>query len=120
MVNGANIRVVLRSLIISYILTGILLLVTAALLYRLEPEQSFVTAGILGIYVLCTFLGGLMAGKSIGNKKFLWGLVTGTAYFLLLLAASWMFAGGIQSGVNQIVTTMMLCLGGGMLGGMLA
>lgn len=117
---GANIRTILKALIFSYIVTGILLLLTALLLYKLEPEQSLVSVGILVIYVLSSFLGGLAAGKSIGNRKFLWGLLTGTVYFLFLLAASWMFAGGLHSGIREIVTTMLLCLGGGMLGGMLA
>lgn len=116
----SNIRVVIKSLIISYIITGILLLFTALLLYKLEPEQSMVSIGILVIYVLSSFLGGILAGKGVGNRKFLWGLATGALYFLMLLAASWMFGGGIRSEAAKIITTMLLCLGGGMLGGMLA
>ncbi len=119
MLAGSNIRVVVKSLIISYIITGILLLLTALLLYRLEPQQSMVSVGILVIYVLSSFLGGLLAGKGIRSQKFLWGLVTGTLYFIMLLAASWI-SGGIDAKAAEIITTMLLCLGGGMLGGMLA
>ncbi len=119
MLAGSNIRVVVKSLIISYIITGILLLLTALLLYRLEPQQSMVSVGILMIYVLSSFLGGILAGKGIRSRKFLWGLVTGTLYFIMLLAASWM-CGGIDAKAAEIITTMLLCLGGGMLGGMLA
>ncbi|MDO4343863.1 MAG: TIGR04086 family membrane protein [Eubacteriales bacterium] len=120
MLAGSNIRVVIKSLIISYGITGMLLLFTAFLLYKLEPEQSLVSVGILVIYVLSSFFGGLLAGKGIQNRKFLWGLLTGTLYFLLLLLASWTLGGGIHSKVSEIVTTMLLCLGGGMLGGMLS
>ena len=70
MLAGSNIRVVVKSLIISYIITGILLLLTALLLYRLEPQQSMVSVGILVIYVLSSFLGGLLAGKGIRSRKF--------------------------------------------------
>ena len=49
----------------------------------------------------------------------MWGLVTGTLYFIMLLAASWI-SGGIDAKAAEIITTMLLCLGGGMLGGMLA
>lgn len=115
-----NVYVVICSLIISYIITGLLLLLTAFLLYRLEPEQSLVSLGILVIYVFSSFLGGMLCGKKIGTRKFVWGLATGAVYFLFLFAASWMFGGGIQSEAGEIVTTMLLCLGGGMLGGMLA
>lgn len=120
MVVRTNIRIVIRSLIISYMITGLLLLFTALLLYKLEPQQSMVSVGILVIYVLSSFLGGLLAGKGIRSRKFLWGLATGALYFLMLLAASWMFGGGIRAQAAQIITTMLLCLGGGMLGGMLA
>lgn len=120
MVVRNNMRIVIRSLIISYMITGLLLLFTALLLYKLEPQQSMVSIGILVIYVLSSFLGGILAGKGIHSRKFLWGLATGALYFLLLLLASWISGGGIQAQVSQIITTMLLCLGGGMLGGMLA
>lgn len=114
-----NLFMVIRSLIVSYIITGLLLLFTAFLLYMLEPEQSLVSLGILAIYVLSSFLGGLLAGRGVGSRKFLWGLLTGALYFALLLLASALF-GGVDSEAAEIVTTMLLCFGGGMLGGMLA
>lgn len=119
MLTKKSVYAVIRSLIAAYIITGILLLFAALLICKLEPEQSLVSAGVLVIYVLSCFLGGLLAGKGAGSRKFLWGLVTGSLYFLLLLAASW-FGGGIDSGAGEIITTVLLCLGGGMLGGMLA
>ncbi|SDG96356.1 TIGR04086 family membrane protein [Marvinbryantia formatexigens] len=115
-----NIWIMLRSLIISYVITGVLLLFAALLLYRLEPQQSMVSVGILVIYVLSSFFGGLLAGKGIRSRKFLWGLATGALYFLMLLAASWISGGQVEAPASQIITTMLLCLGGGMLGGMLA
>ncbi len=120
MVTKRGIRTVIKSLIAAYIITGILLLFTALLLYMLEPKQSLVSAGILLIYVLSSFLGGLLAGKGVGSQKFLWGLLTGAMYFAMLLLASWMFGGGIHSDIGEIATTLLLCLGGGMIGGMLA
>ncbi len=115
-----EIYTVIRSLIAAYLITGLLLLFTALLLYKFQPEQSMVSVGILVIYVLGSFLGGFFAGKGTGRRKFLWGLATGALYFLLLLAASFVSGNGLQSEAGRIVTTMLLCLGGGMLGGMLA
>lgn len=120
MLTRKNIRTVMKALIVSYLITGVLLLFTALILYKMEPEQSLVSAGILVIYVLCCFFGGLLAGKGVGSRKFLWGLLTGSLYFVLLLAASATFGGGIHSQPGELATTMLLCLGGGMLGGMLA
>lgn len=118
--SGEKIRVVIKSIIFAYIITGILLLLTAFLLYKMEPERSLVSIGILVIYVASCFVGGLLAGKGIRNRKFFWGMVTGMMYFLLLLGVSWISGGGIQSAAGQIFTTLLLCVGGGMLGGMLA
>ena len=115
-----NICAVIKSLIAAYIITGMLLFFAAFLLYKLEPEQSMVSLGILVIYVFCSFLGGMLAGRGAKSRKFLWGLATGALYFLFLLLASVCFGGGVQSRLSEVVTAMLLCLGGGMLGGMLA
>lgn len=120
MLSRRNFFTVIRSLIVAYIITGILLLFTALILYKLEPQQSLVSAGILVIYVLSSFLGGILAGKGVGSRKFFWGMMTGALYFVMLLLASALFGGGIHSAVGELATTLLLCLGGGMLGGMLA
>lgn len=112
--------ILMKCVIVSYIITGLLLFMTAFLLYKLEPEQSMVSAGILLIYLLSCFLGGMLAGKKIRNRKFFWGMLTGALYFVLLLAVSLIGYGKIQSPILQIFTALLLCAGGGMLGGMAA
>lgn len=113
-------RVIIRSVIAAYLITGVLLFFTAFLLYKLEPKESLITLGILLIYILSCFLGGILAGKGIRTRRFLWGMMTGVLYFILLLAMSWIFGGGIQNSLSQILTTLVLCGAGGMLGGMFA
>lgn len=113
-------RVIIRSVIAAYLITGVLLLFTAFLLYQLEPKESLITLGILLIYILSCFLGGILAGKGIRERRFLWGLLTGMLYFMLLLFVSWVFGGGIHNTPGQIFTTLVLCGAGGMLGGMIA
>ena len=115
-----RVRVIIKSVIAAYIITGLLLLLTAFLLYKMEPKQSQIFIGILVIYVLSCFLGGFLAGKRMGNRKFLWGMITGLLYFLLLFVASMIAGNGIHDTVNQILTTFVLCAAGGMLGGMFA
>lgn len=110
----------LKTLLFSYILTGILLALLAFLLYKMGLGEKVVTVAIIVIYVAATFFGGFMAGKKLKSRKFLWGLVLGAAYFLVLSALS-LSAGqeGLQMG-NSFLTTLVLCAGGGMLGGMLS
>ena len=120
MLTMKRVRAVIRSLIAAYLITGVLLLFTALLLYTAQPKESLVSAGILVIYVLASFLGGLFAGKGVESRKFFWGLVTGALYFIMLLAASWLFGGSVHADLAGLATTMLLCLGGGTLGGMFA
>ncbi len=110
----------LKSLLFSYILTGGLLLLLALLLYKAGLSQKVVSACIIVIYVLATFFAGFMSGKKLGSRKFLWGALMGAAYFLVLVLIS--LAVNHQLGIltNSFLTTLVLCSGGGMLGGMLS
>ncbi|MCM1188036.1 MAG: TIGR04086 family membrane protein [bacterium] len=119
--NGNKIPVVylLKSLLFAYILTGVLLALLSFLLYKLGFGEKVVAIAIIVIYVAATFFAGFLAGKRMKNRKFLWGLLEGAAYFLVLAAIS--FLAGEQDAVvgSSFFTTLVLCTGGGMLGGML-
>ncbi len=118
--SGLPLLFLLKTLLFSYILTGILLALLAFLLYKMGLGEKTVAVAIIVIYVAATFFGGFLAGKKLKNRKFLWGLLLGAAYFLVLAALS-LSAGaeGLQMG-NSFLTTLVLCAGGGMLGGMLS
>ena len=66
---------IFQALLVSYIITGILLLVLAVLLYKLNLDKGKVTAGITGIYVVSAFAGGFLIGKLQKVRKFIWGLM---------------------------------------------
>ena len=117
---GFPVFFLLKTLLFSYILTGILLAILAFLLYRLRLGEQAVTIAIIVIYVAATLFGGFVAGKRLKSRKFLWGLLVGAAYFVVLTLISLAAGrGAIQLG-NTFVTTLVLCAGGGMLGGMLS
>ncbi len=111
---------VLRALIFSYHVTGISLLILAVLLYKLDLGEGQITAGIVIIYILSCFFGGFLLGRQAESRRFLWGLVLGGVYFLLLLLISGLLEPGNLAGGKTMLTSLFLCLGGGMLGGMLA
>lgn len=110
----------LKSLLFSYILTGSLLLLLALLLYKANLSQKVVSICIIVIYVLATFFAGFITGKKLKNRRFLWGALMGAAYFLVLVVIS--LAVNRQPGIlsSSFLTTLILCCGGGMLGGMLS
>ena len=111
---------ILKALLTSYVVTGILLLVLAFLLYQFQLSKSAVDIGILAIYIISCFLAGFIEGKIMGTRKFLWGAVVGLLYFVLLALISLAVNQGFDNSSSNFVTTLILCAAGGMLGGMLS
>lgn len=117
---GASVLTLLKCLLASYLITGLLLLILAFLLYKLSMTEKIVSIAIIVIYVATTFLAGFLAGKRFKTKRFLWGFVVGSAYFLVLLILS-LIMNASSVGLNSgLLTTYILCAGGGTLGGMLS
>lgn len=117
---GVPVAFFLKSLLFSYIITGTLLAILAFLLYKLSLSEKTVSIAIIAIYIVATLFGGFVTGKRMGNRRFLWGLVMGCAYFVILAAASFIVGKGSIEVGNSFLTTFALCVGGGMLGGMLS
>lgn len=111
---------ILKALLCAYVMTGILLLILTVLLYKAGLSEENINAGIILTYVISTFSGGFVIGKLAGVKKFLWGLLLGIMYFVLLLLISLGIYHSLQSDMMNLVTTFLLCVGGGMLGGMVS
>lgn len=111
---------IVKCMLVSYLLTAGLLLFLALMLYRFGLSEKVVSIGIIVIYIAVTFLAGFIAGKRAGEKKFLWGLVMGCIYFLILTAVSVIVNRGIEDAASSLVTVFFLCGGSGMLGGMLS
>lgn len=107
-------------LLLAYVITIGGLLVLAFLLYKIPLSDSAVNIGIVVIYTLSTFLTAFICGKKLQKKKFLWGLLLGAAYFLILLIISLITNQSTVSLGSNALTAFLICAGSGMLGGMLA
>lgn len=111
---------VLKSLLASYIVTGIMLLILTFLVYKFELDEQLVVGGIVATYVISTFIGGFILGKLTEVKKYIWGISLGSLYVALLFLISYgVYREFNTNGLNAI-STALLCMGGGMLGGMLS
>ena len=110
----------LKALLCAYVVTGIMLLLLTVLLYKAGLSEENVNAGIILTYVISTFAGGFVIGKLTGVKRFLWGLLAGILYFVLLLLISLGVYHSLQGETGNLLTTFLLCAGGGMLGGMVS
>ena len=117
-----NIKVIwwIKSLLASYIVTGILLLVLTFFMYKFELNEKIVSAAIVGIYVVSTLIGGMIIGKLTKSKRYLWGMVLGIIYFVLLLLITLGVYRTLNGDSVSIVTSLILCAGGGMIGGMIS
>ena len=111
---------VLKGLLLSYILTAGLLLLLALALFKMNLTEKPVAIAIIVIYVVTTMFAGFVTGKKMQSRKFLWGLVMGILYFAVLALVSLVVKQSPDALGNSFFTTLMLCAGGGMLGGMLS
>ena len=116
--NPAN--VIFLAVFVMFVISGLLLLLLAMLLFKLELSEEMVKVGIVVIYVVSGLVGGLIMGKRMREQKFLWGLAAGSIYFALLLVMSLLFKGDIEFELSRVLTTAILCMASGMAGGMIS
>ena len=86
-------KAILRSLLLAYGVTGLFLLILAFLLFQFEFGGGMAAVGIIIIYVVSCLVGGFMAGKIIRKDRYIWGIVTGLSYYVLLLLVSFLAQG---------------------------
>ena len=112
------IRPMLRSLLISYLLSGVLLASLAFALYKLHLSEGTVNLMVFAVYLAACLTGGFLAGRRLRQRRFFWGLLSGLFYFLVLFAVSWAMNLGSPIDMERSVTVMGICALDGTLGGM--
>lgn len=117
---GANVIVLLKGLVISYVISGLFLLVVAFVLWKWNIPEIAVNGCMIAAYILSAFSGGFYLGKKKREKKFLWGILLGFCYILLLLFASAILQGPLDLLNKENVTVAVVCVLSGMLGGMIS
>ncbi len=117
---GRKIGTVVKGLMVSYAITGILLVLLAFLVYKFKLAESVTDIAIIVIYVVVTFFGAFVVGKKVKNRKFLWGFLLGFLYIAIITLVAWILSRffPVSGAVNW--SAVALCIGGGLLGGMLS
>ena len=118
--NHSKVKVTIRSLFASYLLAAVLLMLLAFFLYQFHLKESQVGVAVNAIYVVTCFLGGMLMGKGIRQRRFFWGFLLGAMYFAILFAASYFMGKGLPMDMGQIIRTFIICAASGTLGGMLS
>lgn len=110
----------LKGLLFSYIITAFMLLLLSLLMLKLDLPSAVISGGINLAYILSTFVGGFFVGKKLEQKKFLWGLVMGVLYFLVLLLVCLAMNSNTPLPLGGLFTVLIICGLSGMLGGMIS
>lgn len=118
--NPSRPKALLRSLLFSYILSGILLLGLALVLYKLKIKEAQINTAVYVVYIVSCLTGGFFAGRRIGQRRFFWGMLSGLLYFIVLFAVSWVLKDGSALDMTRVITVMACCLAGGTAGGMMS
>ena len=115
-----NVKSLGKILLVMYAVTALLLFLLAVLVQKLGWENSAISIGISVVYVISCFLGGFLAGKVQKTKKFIWGILMGLIYVLIMLVITMIVKRGLGGGTSDFAINLLLCLGGGMIGGMVS
>ena len=108
----------MKGIFISYGISAVLMLLLAFLVYQGNISDNVIRGGILFSYVLSCFVGGAVVSRRYSSKRFFWGLMTGITYFLFLWLVSMVGNREVFAGFPGCLSTLFLCVCGGMLGGM--
>lgn len=109
-----------RALIVTYILSGILLAALSFALFKFRLPENQVNVAVCAVYVLSCFFGGIIAGKTMRTRRFFWGLVLGTLYFLFLYLMSLAQKDGVTEDTKRLLSVLAMCTISGMAGGMVS
>ncbi len=115
-----RLRRMTKALLASYVITGLFLIILAFVLYKLEPPSGVIRVGIIFSYIFSPFIGGMIMGKGEKARRFLWGLLLGIAYFIIIFIISLLLNKNVFGEAGTMVTVLSMCMLGGMLGGMIS
>lgn len=117
-----NTRVIyiLEALVFSYIITGLLLLIISFLMLKLELSSVVISGAINVAYIVSALTGGFFIGKMTEQRKFIWGLLVGVLYFVVLMIVSLMMNRTGPLPYGSLFTVFIITGLSGMLGGMIS
>lgn len=112
--------VVVKSLLVSYVITAVILLILSFVMYKFDPPSAVISIGIIITYIVSCFIGGFLLGSVTKEKRFLWGIGMGAIYFAIILVVSIIFSKDAFGDFGSTISVFFMCALGGMLGGMVS
>lgn len=112
-----TVKVLVKGLLMSAAITFFAVVILALLILKTGISEKILHIAVVTVYVISCFTAGFYNGRRLKHKRFVWGIIGGLLYFIILLIMT-MAQGGVQFRVG-VLTTALICLGSGMFGGML-
>lgn len=106
-----KVSVGVKALLVSYVVTAIILVILALLLYNLHWSATIVNLCIIGTYIIANALGSHMVAASINHQRLVIGLLFGITYFVILLLVSVLVKGAMASSVPELIKVLLVCVG---------
>lgn len=117
---NTKILFLLKGLLFSYIITAFILLLLSFLMLKFDLSSLVISGGINFAYILSNFLAGFYVGKKAELRKFVWGIVMGVMYFVILMLISLVINRVSPIPLGGLLTVLIMCGLSGMLGGMIS
>lgn len=111
---------IFKSLIIAYIITGVLLLLAAVLMQKIGLKNNQVRLFVMLIYGVSNIVSGFIYGKMRKNKRLLNGIIIGVAYFVMLVLISAIINKGFENELGKNIISFVVCILGGAIGGIMS
>ncbi|MGN0317576.1 MAG: TIGR04086 family membrane protein [Lachnospira sp.] len=111
---------IVKTLIIGYLITFVMLLILSFLMYKLMLSDNLVTAGIIATYAVSCFVGGYVLANTVESRRVLFGALYALVYMAVLVIMSMIINKGGQLDGYDAAKTLVICLVSGIAGGFLS
>lgn len=115
-----NILYLLKGLLFSTVTITLATLLLALLMMKTGWGDSVMYPLLIIFFCLATFIGGRYFAKHAPSKRFLWGILFGTAFFALYVLVTYFISGSDTLLSENAMTFLLTALGSGCVGGMLS
>jgi len=115
-----NTLYLLKGLLFSAVIITLATLALAYLMMKTGWGDSIMYPMLLVFFCLATFLGGRYFAKHAPSKRFIWGILFGTAFFALYLIVTYFISGSGTLLSENAMTFLLAAVGSGCVGGMLS
>lgn len=109
----------LRTLLVDIVISAVMALIIAFVMLQSGMKDETVKIYAVVIYAVSAFVGGVVAGKEMRVKKYIWGMISGLIYFGLIFIISAIISK--KTGMDgNVVKCLVASVFGGGLGGMIS